>query len=79
MTMFSDEALNAAVESSLAPSQRRRLNQLSHAGGQRLLSAAESAELTHLVDLYDRAVLRRQGLWLFSRIEGLLWPTWTAH
>jgi len=59
MTMFSDEALNAAVESSLAPSQRRRLNQLSHAGGQRLLSAAESAELTHLVDLYDRAVLRR--------------------
>ena len=62
--MFSDEALNAAVESSLAPSKRRRLNQLSHAGGQRLLSAAESAELTHLVDLYDRAVLRRAGLWL---------------
>jgi hypothetical protein len=59
MTMFSDDALKAAVESSLSPSLRRRLNQLSHAGGQRPLSAAESAELVHLVDLYDRAVLRR--------------------
>ena len=59
MTMFSDEALWAAAESSLSPSQRRRLNQLSHAGGQRPLSAAESVELTYLVDLYDRAVLRR--------------------
>jgi hypothetical protein len=59
MSMFSDEALWAATESSLSPSQRRRLNQLSHAGGLRSLSAAESAELTHLVDLYDRAVLRR--------------------
>jgi hypothetical protein len=59
MTMFSDEALWAAAESSLSPSQRRRLNQLSHAGGHRSLSAAESAELAHLVDLYDRAVLRR--------------------
>lgn len=59
MTMFSDEALWAAAESFLAPAQRRRLNQLSHAGGQRPLSAAESVELAHLVDLYDRAVLRR--------------------
>jgi hypothetical protein len=59
MTMFSDEALWAAADSSLSPSQRRRLNQLSHAGGQRVLSAAESAELAHLVDQYDRAVLRR--------------------
>jgi hypothetical protein len=59
MTMFSDEALWAAAESSLSPSQRCRLNQLSHAGGQRPLSAAESAELAQLADLYDRAVLRR--------------------
>lgn len=59
MTMFSDEALWAATESILAPAQRRRLNQLSHAGGHRPLSVAESAELAYLVDLYDRAVLRR--------------------
>ena len=59
MMMFSDEALWAATESSLSPAQRRRLNQLSHAGGRKSLSPAESAELAHLVDLYDRAVLRR--------------------
>jgi hypothetical protein len=59
MTMFSDEALWAATESSLSPAQRRRLNQLSHAGGSRTLTAAESAELRSLVDLYDRAVARR--------------------
>lgn len=59
MTMFSDEALWAAAESSLSPAQRRRLNQFSRAGGQRPLNAAETAELAHLVDLYDRAVLRR--------------------
>ncbi len=32
MMMFSDEALWASTESSLSAAQRRRLNQLSHAG-----------------------------------------------
>ena len=59
MTMFSDDALLAASESSLSPAQQRRLIQLTHAGGSRSLTAAESAELAHLLDLYDRSVLRR--------------------
>jgi len=59
MAMLNDDALWAAIESALAPTQQRRLNQLSRAGGARALTAAESAELAQLVDLYDRAVLRR--------------------
>jgi predicted transcriptional regulator len=59
MTMFNDEALWAATESSLSPAQQRRLDQLAHAGGSRALTAAESAELADLLDLRDRAVLRR--------------------
>jgi hypothetical protein len=59
MTLFSDDALWAASESSLSPAQQRRLSQLTHAGGSRALTAAESKELAHLLDLYDRSVLRR--------------------
>jgi hypothetical protein len=59
MTMLSDAALWAATESSLSPTQQRRLSQLSHAGGSRKLTAAESAELSRLLDQYDRSVLRR--------------------
>lgn len=59
MTMYSDDALWAASEPSLSPAEQRRLSQLTHAGGSRSLTAAESAELAHLLDLYDRSVLRR--------------------
>jgi hypothetical protein len=75
MSMFSDEALWAATESSLSPSQRRRLDQLSHAGGLRPLSAAESAELAHLVDLYDRAVLRRARALAILAHRGFVVPS----
>lgn len=59
MTMLNDDALWAATELSLSPAQQRRMNQLAHAGGIRPLTAAESAELARLQDLYDRSVLRR--------------------
>jgi hypothetical protein len=59
MTMFSDEALWAAAESSLSSAQQRRLSQLTHAGGTRTLTAAEAAELASLLGLHDRSVLRR--------------------
>ena len=59
MTMFNDEALWATTESSLSPAQQRRLDQLAHAGGSRALTTTESAELADLLDLRDRAVLRR--------------------
>ena len=59
MTMLSDEALWAASESALAPSEQRRLSQLNHAGDARSLTNAETAELSQLIELYDRAVLRR--------------------
>ena len=59
MAMFSDAALWAASESALSPAQQRRLAQLNHAGGERPLTAAESAEQTHLLALYQRSLLRR--------------------
>jgi hypothetical protein len=59
LALFSDDALWAATESSLSAAEQRRLRQLTHAGGRRSLSAAEQAEMTRLLDLYDRAILRR--------------------
>ncbi len=59
MTMFSDEALWAASESSLSLAQQRRLSQLTHGGGSRTLTAAESSELSSLLETYDRSVLHR--------------------
>ncbi len=59
MHLMNDDALRAAAESSLAPTQQRRLRQLTELGGQRSLLASEEAELAHLLELYDRSVLRR--------------------
>ena len=59
MALFTDEALWAAAESSLSPAHQRRLSQLIEASKEGNLIAAQSAELEHLLELYDRAVLRR--------------------
>ena len=59
MTLYSDQALRAATESSITPAQQRRLEQLTYAGGSRSLTTAESSELTELLESYDRSVLRR--------------------
>ena len=59
MVWYNDQALWAASESSLSPSQRRRMSQLTEAGKERPLAASETAELEHLLDEYDRSVLRR--------------------
>lgn len=59
MAMFSDAALWAASESSLSPAEQRRLRQLNHAGGERPLTAAESAEQSHLLERYQFSLLRR--------------------
>ena len=59
MAVFSDAALWTAAETTLSPEQQRRLNQLTQEGEARLLTDAEAAELTQLIDAYDRAVLRR--------------------
>ena len=56
---INDDALMAASESSLSPAQQRRLQQLTEFGGQRRLSTSEEAELAHLLELYNRSVLRR--------------------
>jgi hypothetical protein len=50
MALYSDQALWAATESSITPAQQRRLEQLTDAGGFRSLTAAESAELSELLD-----------------------------
>ena len=59
MTMFNDDALWAAAKSSLSQAQQLRLDQLTHAGGSRKLTLAESSELTSLLESYDHSVLRR--------------------
>lgn len=59
MALFSDESLKASAQSSLSAAQQKRLTQLTHAGGRRSLTEAENKELQSLLDLYDRAVLRR--------------------
>ena len=58
MALMNDDALMAASESSLSPAQQRRLQQLTEFGGQRRLSTSEEAELAHLLELYNRSVLR---------------------
>ncbi len=59
MHLFSDEALWAAVEPSLAPAEERRLDQLNAAAGERQLSRAEKAEQADLIQAYQRSILRR--------------------
>lgn len=59
MSMFNDDALWAAVESSLSSSQQRRIRQLNETADTRSLTHAEEKELAQLLDAYDRAVLRR--------------------
>lgn len=59
MAMFNDDALWAATESSLSAAEQRRLRQLTHAGGRRVLSAAENTEMQRLLNKNDRSVLQR--------------------
>jgi hypothetical protein len=59
MTLFTDDALCSASESSLSPAQQRRMSQLIQGSKERHLTTAESAELDHLLEQYDIAVLRR--------------------
>jgi hypothetical protein len=59
MMLFSDDALWSAAESSMSPAQQRRLEQLPAIADSRGLTAAEAAELDHLMEVYDRSVLRR--------------------
>lgn len=59
MALFTDEALWSASESSLSPAQQRRMRQLIQGSKERHLTSAESAELDHLLEQYDIAVLRR--------------------
>ena len=59
LAVFSDAALWTAAETTLAPEQQHRLNELTEDGETRGLTETEEAELTRLIDAYDRAVLRR--------------------
>ncbi len=59
LSLFTDDALWAAAESSLSPAQQQRLEQLATTADVRSLTAAESSELTQLVEFFDLSVLRR--------------------
>lgn len=59
MHLFSDEALWAATQPSLAPSEQARLEQLNHKAGERPLTPAEAGEQANLLAAYYRSVLRR--------------------
>lgn len=59
MQVFSDAALQAAVEPSMSRTEQRRLEQLNAAAGERSLTAAEGKEQQALIAAYQRSVLRR--------------------
>lgn len=59
MHLFSDDALWAATEPSLSPTEQSRLGQLNRIAGQRPLTKAENAEQEQLLAAYHRSVLRR--------------------
>jgi hypothetical protein len=59
MHLFSDDALWAATEPSLSPTEQRRLSQLNRIADQRPLTKAEEAEQEQLLAAYHRSVLRR--------------------
>lgn len=75
MHSLSDEALQTASTSALSPAQQGRLNQLSHAGGERNLTPAEHAELASLLNLYDQSVLRRAQALAILAFRGHPMPT----
>jgi len=59
MHVFSDEALWAATQPSLSPSQEHRLKQLNTAAGERELIPAEQDAQQELISTFRRSVLRR--------------------
>ena len=59
MHVFSDEALWAATQPSLSPSQEQRLRQLNSADGEHGLTPAEQDEQQELIATFRRSVLRR--------------------
>jgi hypothetical protein len=59
MNLLSDEALWAATEPSLSPTEQRRLSQLNHSAEDRPLTKAERAEQEQLLFAYHRSILRR--------------------
>ncbi len=78
LALFSDDALWAAAESSLSPAQQRRLEQLSNVADRRSLTAAESSELSQLLEQYDRSVLRRAKALAVLAQRGYQIPDQTA-
>lgn len=59
MTLYNDDALRNAANSSLPASDQERLASLNRVADSRELTPVEEAELAELVNLYDLAVLRR--------------------
>lgn len=57
--LLSDEALWAALQPSLSPTEQHRLHQLNHLAGERTLTNAETTEQTALLNAYYRSMLRR--------------------
>ena len=78
LALFSDDALWAAVESSLSPAQQRRLEQLSTMADARSLTVAESSELVQMLELFDRSVLRRAKALAILAQRGYEIPNQTA-
>jgi predicted transcriptional regulator len=59
MTLFSDAALWTAAKTTFGAEDQHRLDELTQDGAARPLTEVQAAELTELIDAYDRAVLRR--------------------
>lgn len=78
LALYSDDALWAAAESSLSAGQQYRLEQLATTADARSLTAAESSELTQLMELFDRSVLRRAKALAILAQRGYEVPDQTA-
>ncbi len=74
MMWYSDDALWHAAEASLSTADQKRLAQLNEVADERPLSDAERTELQTLIELYDRAVLRRAKA-LAMLAEAIPFPT----
>lgn len=59
MQVFSDAALQAAVEPSMSRAEQKRLEQLNALASEHALTAAENKEQQALIGVYRRSVLRR--------------------
>lgn len=75
MVNFSDEALRAAIQPAISPTERTRLEQLNTLAGERTLSQAEQVEQNDLLIVWQRSMARRARALALLKLRGHPLPT----